>query len=313
MKDIEVKNNPLGINVYAVGEPNIDHMSMVVACAIGLAACDLGGGDDTHKHTYAMEWSYDETYHWHAANCEHTNEVSDKAEHTFTDNICSICGYISATEGLEFELSVDETYYTVTGIGKCNDNDLIIPSRYNNLPVTSIGNSAFEDCSLLTSITIPDSITSIGRGAFSGCSSLVSATMPAFAIEDIPQDNLKTVVITSGSISDYAFRDCISLTNITFTNRVTSIEIGAFFNCTALANVTFEENSVITSIDDDTFASCASLEVVTIPDSVTSIGSYAFSGCSLLKTVTFGKNSRLTSIGNSAFEDCSLLKSMTIL
>lgn len=45
-------------------------------------------------HTYSAEWSYDATYHWHAATCGHENEVSDRAEHTFNaDNVCTVCGY----------------------------------------------------------------------------------------------------------------------------------------------------------------------------------------------------------------------------
>ena len=46
---------------------------------------EQGGGDQTpvHTHTYSSEWSYDETHHWHAATCEHTNEKSDYAEHNF--------------------------------------------------------------------------------------------------------------------------------------------------------------------------------------------------------------------------------------
>ena len=38
--------------------------------------------------------------------------------------------------------------------------------------VNSIAESAFEGCSLLTSITIPDSVTHIGVHAFNGCTSL---------------------------------------------------------------------------------------------------------------------------------------------
>ncbi len=63
-----------------------------------------------HTHTFSSDWSKDEKNHWHAATCGHTNEVSDKAEHTFgewttdeeaTENkegkkhrICSVCSYI---------------------------------------------------------------------------------------------------------------------------------------------------------------------------------------------------------------------------
>lgn len=81
----------------------------------GAAACssgDNGGngntGGTTHEHTYSEDWSYDRTYHWHAATCEHGNEVSGKDEHIFTDNTCTVCGYekeIPASEGLAFELS----------------------------------------------------------------------------------------------------------------------------------------------------------------------------------------------------------------
>lgn len=51
-----------------------------------------GGGGSSHSHSYADAWSYDDTYHWHAATCGH-NVVSGKAEHTYgEDHKCTVCG-----------------------------------------------------------------------------------------------------------------------------------------------------------------------------------------------------------------------------
>lgn len=79
---------------------------------------------------------------------------------------------------LQFELNSDGNSYTLTGIVGLTDTDIVIPSMYNELPVTSIGASAFDGCSSLTSITIPNSVTSIDDYTFSGCSNLTSIMIP---------------------------------------------------------------------------------------------------------------------------------------
>lgn len=94
----------------------------------------------------------------------------------------------------------------------------IIPNN-----VTSIGHSAFDGCTQLTSIEIPDSVTSIGEGTFYYCSSLTSITIPN-GVTSIGYDtfsgcsSLTSVVIGSGvtSIDNYAFADCTSLNTIKY-------------------------------------------------------------------------------------------------
>ena len=53
-----------------------------------------------------------------------------------------------------------------------------IPSTLGGKPVTNIGSFAFENCSGLTSVTIPDSVTNIGQSAFYGCSGCTTWRIP---------------------------------------------------------------------------------------------------------------------------------------
>ena len=87
--------------------------------------------------------------------------------------------------------------------------------------VTSIGNSAFEGCVDVTSVSIPSSVTSIGNGAFWQCSSLKSVYIP---------DGVKT-------IGEGAFHNCFNLVSVFIPSSVTSIGSSAFSNCNNLTQV----------------------------------------------------------------------------
>ena len=54
---------------------------------------------EVHEHTFSDVYSYDETNHWHNANCEHTYLTKDLNNHTFdSNNKCSVCGYERVVE-----------------------------------------------------------------------------------------------------------------------------------------------------------------------------------------------------------------------
>ena len=183
---------------------------------------------------------------------------------------------------------------------------VIIPETvaYNGTTysVTSIGDCAFEYCSGLRSITIPDSVTSIGDYAFDGCSGLTSVEIP----------NSVT------SIGDYAFYECKGLTSIKVENGNSVYD--SRDNCNAIIKTRTNtlilgcKNSVITnsvtSIGNYAFDGCSGLTSVEIPNSVTSIGNYAFYECSGLTSIKIPNS--VTSIGGGAFVYCSGLTSITI-
>ena len=58
-------------------------IGLFTAILFAVSTLMVGCKAEVHEHTFAEEWSSDETDHWHAATCEHTTEVSEKAEHTF--------------------------------------------------------------------------------------------------------------------------------------------------------------------------------------------------------------------------------------
>ena len=122
--------------------------------------------------------------------------------------------------------------------------EVTVPSAIDGHPVTSIGEYAFSNCALLTSVTIPDSVTTIGDSAFSGCASLTSMTIPSSVT----------------SIGDSAFSGCASLTSMTIPSSVTTIGDSAFSGCTSLSNVTIPDS--VTSIGEGAFAYCTSLTTV---------------------------------------------------
>ena len=129
------------------------------------------------------------------------------------------------------------TTYTYTG-QKAPDDVRNVVFAAN---VTSIGDLAFSDCQLLTTITIPSHITSIGKIAFHCCRSLRSIVLPP----------------SITSIGDYAFDSCRHLTAITIPPNVTSIGACAFVGCHSLTTVTIPPN--VTSMYVNAFELCDSL------------------------------------------------------
>ena len=184
-----------------------------------------------------------------------------------------------------------------------NTTSYVIPDY-----VTSIGDSAFSDCSSLSDIVIPDSVNSIGNEAFWCCSSLSSLVIPESVTSIgggafLGCSDLADIVIPKSltNIRNWAFFGCSSLSDIVIPDSVSCIGVRAFAYCKSLRSVVIPDS--VTNIDAWSFSDCESLRSVVISNGVTSIGESAFSGCRSLSDIVIPDS--VTSIGDGAFEGCN--------
>ena len=155
---------------------------------------------------------------------------------------------------------------TISGTGAMHDYDEVDApwSEYANKitsvvlesGVTSIGNSAFQNCAQVTGASIPQSVTKIGRAAFYGCGNLKDMTIPdgVTEIEEAAFDScrsLESVTIPEGvtKIGAGAFHYCVALSSITIPGSVTIIDNGAFNGCTGVSSITFQGSAPVIGIE----------------------------------------------------------------
>ena len=212
------------------------------------------------------------------------------------------------SQGLQSSISSDESYYVVRGIGTCTDSELVIPSEYNGLPVKKIGQSAFEECSFLRKLIIPDSVTNIAAIAFLNCQSLMSVEIGT----------------SVKSIGERAFANCFRLVEI-YNKSMLEIKIGehdnngrigyyakAIYGEPYTSKLSKDKNGYVSYIDgtDKILLAYTGTETnLILPEDITELHRWAFYNYSFLTSVTIPDS--VTKIGRDSFGDCDALISAT--
>jgi len=250
--------------------------------------------------------------------------VNDKLK-VYTE--CDVCKTLvieetlDITESLVYELNENEKSYKVVEVSEEVEN-VVIPNEFNGLPVTVIGDYAFEEIENKFSIYIPSSIVLIEGGAFSYNTGLELIVIPA-SVEEISYGvfegctNLKKCIFKDGSnlkvIGENAFADCNKLETIALPDSLEIIESGAFQMCNSFTSFTIPKNvkeigmfmldsceglqtlifdEGIENITLDIIEDCYNLERIIIPASVKEIEIVGLDGVNNLKSFEVNENNQ---------------------
>lgn len=208
-------------------------------------------------------------------------ETTPILDHRYSNGECTGCKKkLKASRGLVLVLSEDGSYYSVAGKGTCMDDELYIPSTYNNLPVKEIGslNYSINYAKLPNSIIIPASITNISSGAFHDVLSEVT-----------------NLAVEIGGAHYYSEGNCI------IDKRTKTLIVGCQTSI-------IPADGSVTSIGEHAFSG-SHIKSVTIPNTVKSIGIHAFARSDFI-TITIPNS--VSSIGEGIFESCSNLTSIIV-
>ncbi len=191
--------------------------------------------------------------------------------------------------------------------GCSNLLSIIIPEGVTRIQSVDGGNSyAFQDCTSLTSVGLPETLEAIGYKAFYNCRELEEITVPA-SVRYIEGDafrgctKLKSVSISDGSQLEALYGD-------SYSGGTEAGDHGVFYGCTKLESINLPPS--LETIGPFAFKNCIALESIDIPTSVKSIGYNAFDGCTRLGSISIPIG--VTSIDNYTFRNCDLLSQVIL-
>lgn len=194
------------------------------------------------------------------------------------------------------------------------ETSIVVPATIKGYKVVKIGNAAFEDCSSIISVELPDGVTVIDDFAFSKCTALTSVKLPegVLTIGESAFDScyaLKSINLPDSvtKLGKKAFEDCSQLASVNIPKGITVLEEYVFFGC-GLTSVVIPEG--VTEIGDCSFSKCYNLTNLVIPEGVTVIGEGAFRFGEALAELNLPKS--LKTIKDGAFRGCTALTNVEI-
>ena len=188
--------------------------------------------------------------------------------------------------------------FSEAAISPAPSGTVVIPSTLGGYPVTGIGEYAFESCTDMTDVEIPESVVSIRAEAFGGCEGLANVEIP------------RNVMYIDVTAFGFCYRFTVDPANAVYSSRNGLLLSKDGRTLVRGVNGDIEIPSSVTEIGDSAFDGCPLLESVTIPDGVLDIGAHAFYCCDGLENILIPQS--VTNIGTRAFGSCYNLRSFAV-
>ena len=219
---------------------------------------------------------------------------------------------VPTEKGLQFELSKDGTYYTLTDGGYSavvvvpgthgKENDTVTPLR----PVKAIGERAFYGRNV-KAVSLPESIAGIGDLSFAYCNSLKEIhtyTPETKAGEAVTPATLRPGLPEVKTLGMAAFYHCISLKSLTIPATLSTVPKLAFAQAESLETLNIPEG--VMTIEEGAFFGCASLPGLQLPATILSVENFAFLGCEKMTFIKMAADTPSSArVGTTAFFNCS--------
>ncbi len=252
---------------------------------------------------------------------------------------------LEGTNGFEYSLSYDKTYYIIEGIGDINEEEVIVPYTFNNLPIKEISSGALSDLTNTKKIIIQSNIEKIGSKAITGCTNLEEIVLPFvgeskttntnilfnYIFDSIPS-TLTTIRINGGEIKG-------TMNNMGGFNKLTNSNVRNIYFSSAVTKGGYYGFGVTSSeiklyIEDEDRSKYedklgpvtyfnAGNDTMTIKDGVTYLieGNNAtivdcnrnLSSVNISSNITInGKSYSITKVGEKAFKSCLKLRNIQL-
>ena len=295
--------------------------------------CEYVKGTTPHSHTFDKDWTTDESYHWHAANCGHTDEIDGKDAHDFDDNgKCTVCEYVLVSCKVKFDTNGGSEIASLSSVTKGTKiskpatptkNDCTFGGWYKD--ALFLHEWSFDSDTVNTNITLHAKWLEATKGltyelSEDGTSYTITGMDNTTASELVIPNTHDNKPVTA--IGEQAFRQKENLTSVVFGegSKIDTVGRLAFASSSNLQAVYISDlfawckitfgagNANPLAYAGDLYLNGQLLTNLVIPEGITEINTYAFVKCTSITSLTIPES--VAAIGNAPFTGCSNLQTV---